>query len=638
MTIALHSVSIRYASGALLEIEWTSGVAGQDVVLQNGFSFERCTLETQPGINAFGDIFPIAWRPERYALFEPLQLREETEYAIDVTLPGSIAGHSQRWEDDHSWPLRGLEKVYSSDPPRRWREEGGHIVIGGRLNFRSYAGVAEFRLSTQDVLRVEVAPKKLAYFDDFRELLESVASEFVELVLQLDAPTSAPFGLTDVRARRSLVLLFHLRRIFADSALPAAIDQILNRPHSSLKTRDRSESLVGVYPEDAYQITERGELFDVVRGGLLARLFGGFTPRELLVRHRVETADTAENRYVKNFLEVIRQDLDELAESLRKAESHALNEVFDWRTTVDDWLSDPLWRDVERLQGIPTNSQVLQRRTGYRDVLAADASLQAGIEIPWKRGEELADGLDGTLRPVSELYQYWCFFILRRLIASLCDAVGKEKGELIVEAANTLELQLRAGFESRIEFLYTTGDGGAAKVTLFYNKTFAVRSANDQWDGSYAGEYVPDYSLMISLAKDLGPVVHWLHFDAKYRLSIRPGMQSVATEGISVEPVPSVDILPRPDTLEQMHAYRDALLGSRGAFVLYPGDDIRQVFVRQPRSSRQKGLPAVGAFPLRPGGPGAQQEELRAFLKQALETVASAQGPYQEETGFPQSL
>ena len=33
------------------------------------------------------------------------------------------------------------------------------------------------------------------------------------------------------------------------------------------------------------------------------------------------------------------------------------------------------------------------------------------------QGEKLAEGLTGDIRPVSELYEYWCFFLLRRLLA-----------------------------------------------------------------------------------------------------------------------------------------------------------------------------------------------------------------------------
>ena len=49
-----------------------------------------------------------------------------------------------------------------------------------------------------------------------------------------------------------------------------------------------------------------------------------------------------------------------------------------------------------------------------------------------------------------------------------------------------------------------------------------------------------------------------------------------------------------------MHAYRDAIRRSAGAYVIYPGDEERTPFMEH-----HEVLPGLGAFPLRPGATGA---------------------------------
>jgi uncharacterized protein len=69
-----------------------------------------------------------------------------------------------------------------------------------------------------------------------------------------------------------------------------------------------------------------------------------------------------------------------------------------------------------------------------------------------------------------------------------------------------------------------------------------------------------------------------------------------------------------------MHAYRDAIRGSAGAYVLFPGDEGGAPF-------REFGepLPGLGAFALRPrdGGRPLGSDTLEAFLREVLDHVAN---------------
>ncbi len=62
-----------------------------------------------------------------------------------------------------------------------------------------------------------------------------------------------------------------------------------------------------------------------------------------------------------------------------------------------------------------------------------------------------------------------------------------------------------------------------------------------------------------------------------------------------------------------MHTYKDAILRTQGAYVLYPGsrDGIFKVNDNEP-------IPSVGAFPLNPGENGKEENDLGEFIKAVL--------------------
>lgn len=123
----------------------------------------------------------------------------------------------------------------------------------------------------------------------------------------------------------------------------------------------------------------------------------------------------------------------------------------------------------------------------------------------------------------------------------------------------------------------------------------------------------------------------WLHFDAKYRidslLEIFGRAEEVENAG-DEEAAPGVPVRganssgkPVTEDLFKMHAYRDAIRRSSGAFVIYPGDP-----GSDPELLRQyhEILPGLGAFTLRPSaaGPAGGIAHIRTFIADVLDHAA----------------
>jgi hypothetical protein len=146
--------------------------------------------------------------------------------------------------------------------------------------------------------------------------------------------------------------------------------------------------------------------------------------------------------------------------------------------------------------------------------------------------------------------------------------------------------------------------------------------------------------------------MHWLHFDAKYRLERQQAEEmfesdeddgGTAGEGTTDYEVELVRVH-KQDDLFKMHTYRDGILSTRGAYVLFPGDGIGgktvnpspNFFVRHPSAisgNSAQLVPSVGAFPLTPEGTGEQVDAIRELLRLTLEAISTG-APYAEERAW----
>ncbi|MEY9103765.1 putative component of viral defense system (DUF524 family) [Sinorhizobium fredii] len=652
MAIPLHRARFSWGAKTHIDLEWSKGSGKQLPVPPPAPQLVMAEEETSPDEHTARGIPALCWRENSPVLFERFQLRENTEYLVDVTLPKSLADLENDAPYPKGWPFNErLATVFRIDPPRRWRENAdGSTTISGLLRLRGHAGILDLSLGHDAPLIAEVVCRKLGYLDEFRALLDEVAEEFSELLLQYDSPVSASFNLSDVTPETEAALLFQMRHIMTDRNLPVALDEIRRSFHTRLDQWRGIEDISAVQEPDVVAFIEELDESVLVEGGPLARLFHGYSPREFPVLETCETADTVENRYVKFFLEELLLIAQRLAASLaHNGRTASLREVEGWIFTLDEELASGQWRQVGTFRNFPSNSQVLQKRRGYREILKFDLSLRMSLELPWKRAGQLADGLIGDLRPVSELYEYWCFFLLRRSLAELAEAELPGDSSLIDVTEGGLQVRLLRGKRSRVSYLYKRDSTSTVKMNLFYNRAFQrpTRSLS-AWHGSYTARFDPDYSIEIIVQGDGFLHRHWLHFDAKYRLD------SVDLEAVSETEDAEDDLdadyeaelarVYRQDDLFKMHTYRDGIMSSRGAYILFPGDSAslrltgprKNLFVRHPSAfdgSPAYLFPSVGAFDLCPGRDNGQRPIIQEFLKGILDAVSTGR-PYYEEQGM----
>lgn len=653
MPTALHRVKFSWGPKTHLEIEWSKG-RGSKIIAPLEIPYVSLAEEELEGDEySLRGIPAIAWRDSAPVLFERFQLREDTEYYVDITLADAAIESASPEDRSKSWPFPDrLATVFKVDPPRRWRSNGdGSTTISGLLRLRSHAGILDLSLHENASLVAEVVCRKVGYLDEFKTLLDDVAEEFSDLLLQYDSPVSASFNLSEMTPESEAALLFQLRHIMADRNLPTALDELRGSFHSLLIQSRTVESISSVQEPDFAAFVEEFDPSAVDIGGPLAGIFRGYTPRDFPVIVSRDTTDTAENRYVKFFLEELLLIAQRLASSLLKnGRLASCREASGWVSLLAEELSADIWRHIGVFQSFPSNSQILQKRRGYRELLKFDLSLRMSLELPWKRAEYLADGLIGDIRPVSELYEYWCFFKLRRTLLELAEAELPSDGSLVVLKDGGIQIKLLRGQKSRVSFLYRQDAVHSMKLNLFYNQRFSRPTRElSTWRGSYTANFDPDYSLEIVFEGATGAQRHWLHFDAKYRVEAidMAEVDPIAADGEETQPSDyelELARVHRQDDLFKMHTYRDGILSSRGAYILFPGDGAgtriegkaANMFVRHPSAfggNPTHTFPSVGAFDLCPGRDNIQIAVLKEFITSVLDSLYAG-APYQEETAL----
>jgi hypothetical protein len=298
--------------------------------------------------------------------------------------------------------------------------------------------------------------------------------------------------------------------------------------------------------------------------------------------------------------------------------------------SLDDVLAEPLFRKIGQLRDLPTSNQVLLKREGYRQIFATFALIESSLGLQL----ELDDVVQPSQRNIASLYEYWTFLKLAEVIGAACQD-PRAPLRLFENNGDGLSLGLKRGRQSKLPWEVTIA-GRRLRVSLYFNRTFRVTESDA--DGSWSRPMVPDASVLIRPLQGRTRVEHerdldvWLHFDAKYKLdwasSQFDDVVPEAAEETALEDEEQEKLgVSRRDDLLKMHAYRDAIRRSAGAYVLFPGTS-------SPRNFREyvELIPGLGAFPLRPGddsGPAA----LRRFVDDVL-LHAADQATAEERTRF----
>lgn len=476
--------------------------------------------------------------------------------------------------------------------------------------------------NTLGQLELDVRSRKLSYRSEYRWMLRDIAERMTELVMERFAVSGTRFELDDVRDAVTLYQRFaFLRALFESENFQGALREIIRRPHTTWETTSEM-----VRPGAGMRASSH-VLHQLSKGGARSAWPGGPVPSvpAHLERQQTEaTHDTTPNRFVKFALEQWSQILGDIDQGLAKANTPAptrgRREIAAVMSQLEEALHQDLFAKVSRLERFPADDQVLQKREGYRDIFKAYVETEFASRLSW---QPAPDDYDAGQRDVASLYEYWAFIQLSQVVA---DLIGQQfdLSPLVQSGPTGLTIGLRTGVETVLSGVVERFDR-RLHVELCFNRTYGSDAARI---GSWTRPMRPDYSLLISPAdgESAGFEPIAVHFDAKYRVDFvkeifgadENGDFSVPQEPLGLERGGAL----RADLLK-MHAYRDAIHRTAGAYVLYPGGDSEADRGRY--REYHELLPGLGAFVLRPtdSGSASGAPVLKRFIDDVLSHVAT---------------
>ncbi len=530
------------------------------------------------------------------------QLLEGKEYEYELV--------DDSLNEPADWSLEGPASMVQKNPRHKNR---GVITTG------IYVGTAHFKALKSGAnegvpVDFEVLSIKTSYRSDYRHMLSDITSYYTDLVMQQGSPVTQKFEVDYDTPQHTLYQKFaFVKSIVEEEQFDEAIHKIISNPvrkWAETTVERHIESVRKLSKSSLRQIVTRNERVPYV--GVIEGLDS--LPRYLTVSHKTDSIDTPENQFVKYVLTSFYGFCSSLG-TKKNATPQLKMEIDAVCNILAGYMNGLFFKDVSNPSQLNLGSPVLQRKEGYREILQAWLMFDLAAKLIWNGGDDV---YEAGKKNVAVLYEYWLFFKLMECVSEVFNVPAVEKQCLISNDADGINLEIRQGHTKMIHGQTMAGNR-RLNISLYYNRTFS-HTDDIYSSGSWTMNMRPDYTLSIwpgemteTDAEREDAIVH-IHFDAKYRLNKiiiedkEIDLEAREKELQNEKEDREIDIYKRGDLLK-MHAYKDAIRRTGGAYVLYPGTE------KKIRKGFHEIIPGLGAFCIAPGREDEQLPALRRFLQ-----------------------
>jgi len=543
-----------------------------------------------------------------------------------------LEGRSYEYELPKDYELKAIPRIVL--PSRRTgNKHHGRITPGiyvGRLAFTVVPPEEEsFEIA------VEVRSIKADYRTEYRKMLKDITEECMELIMLHSSPVTQRVTVDYNGDPETLYQRFAFVKSIVDSErFRNAIHRVISMPvtawsHQIEETDIRRSRRIT--SRQIRQIATRSNRINLPETHPLYSKIKS-VPARLPTEIKIDTVDTPENRFIKHALKEFERFCGIICYHIEKKQAdptkrpHIYNEAKELEKRFSGYLNHNMFHEVSGLQSLPLNSPILQRKEGYREILRVWLMFDLAAKLIWNALDD--DQYYVGKRDVAALYEYWLFFKLLRLVEDIFEMKSTDIKKLIKKNDDQLGLTLLAGRHTRIKGEYNRNNRNF-RIQFSYNRPFG-RSDHPN-SGSWTQPMRPDYTLSLwpaafseEEAEKQEMIVH-VHFDAKYKVE---GLKYLTVENNKISEEEQSKILSDEKELQKqgtykradllkMHAYKDAIRRTVGAYVLYPGKKIYE------RHGFHEIIPGLGAFPVSPSNNGEGLKEIRDFINDIIEHMAN---------------
>lgn len=568
-----------------------------------------------PVVDSSDNLTPIQYCPDIGANFANLMFLEETEYQILFESSDACASY------DVLYSLTKLNENYF----KQFRFSLGDnktYKIAGTLNFRSYVGKSFLDIRKNKInsikIPIEVRSKKMDYFNQYSSMIADLSHHALSLIFEVNSPLYQEFELDSKEKKTYYEDFMFLEYLFRNENLPSIFEYLSKNIHSQLKNRTEQVplSLASNFNQNSLKniVSKPNNLYKSDADFEIVHKLKGHIPQMIEQTKHDDTSDIPENRFVKYFFESIRDLIEKLL--LSSDEGYIKDKLLFFSNEIEYYLSSNFFKQISPMDYVPFNSQILQKKEGYREIFKYFLMMEFSFRLSW---DEINNQFKGFEKKLSELYEYWCYFRLLKVLNDL-SITKVDFDDVFKVKKDNWSVSIKKGENSVKKFKFILYDN-EIEVELFYNLRF---SKNSKYE-SYSLAFKPDYTLLVKI----GEHINYIHFDAKYRseLEIADYYNVFGKSDKKLnEEIGKRDSLEEKESvfkdgdIYKMHTYKDSILKTEGAYVLYPGNKTEQFF------ESDMIIPSVGAFSLTPGNDGVDENNLENFIREVLKTLLFKHG------------
>jgi predicted component of viral defense system (DUF524 family) len=553
-------------------------------------------------------VFSESANPNSLIIISEAEAAENSEAIMQI-----MEGYGYEYLLEEGYKLQEISKVVTVS---RVNNCAGRITPNIHVGSLSLEVIDTLTSEKKGVLTLEVRSAKASYREDYRFMLEDITEKCTDLLMKHSSPVSQSFTIDNNHDSDTIYQRFaFVKSIIESTEFNEAVHRIQTAPVTRWAERNDEvdiKKVKRIAKSSLKQIASSSNRVKLPQQHVLFNKLGTM-PAKLSVARKHETVDSAENRFIKYVLITFFQFCSDVSRLLN-SETRAFKEAVQMQEHLESMLAHSMFKEVSVPTTLALNSPVLQRKEGYREVLRVWLMFDLAAKLVWKGGEDV---YKAGKRDVATLYEYWLFFTLLDVFKSVFNIDPLDIKQLIEPTDDGLGLKLKTGRFIPFKGVYDIGNR-KLNIEFSFNRTFSGNKEYPQ-GGSWTKSMRPDYTLSIwpfgikaNEAESKELIVH-IHFDAKYKVEGLNDILGVENDDPEQEKNEQKEGNYKRADLLKMHAYRDAIRRTGGAYVLYPGSETLQ------KSGFHELIPGLGAFPIRPSRTNNGLPELKSFIYEIID-------------------
>jgi len=596
-------------------------------------SIPSIEIEFKKGV--FLTIYPIGKHAQIFEI-KPQEAEEFGEATVQIL-------ESKRYEYEFSDPSYQLVPSKELIPSNSKTASRGIIAPG------NYVGTLELHIiykSENEILKyqLEVLATKFdsendfdkSYRENYRSMVEDITEKCTELLMQSNSPVNQYFEPDFTKGNKTIYQKFSfVKSVIGHEEFEASIMRIFSAPKTNWINRHENVDIRSIKKFTNKNIKE------LIKGtnrmplpknhSLYSEDKLTSVPIKINSYKQEPSLDTPENRFIKHALETYLQFCENCSSAFEQ-DSKDQKEADYLANKLENYLNHSFFKGISRPTTLKLSSPTLQRKSGYRQILKSWLMFDLASKLTWTGTQE--DDYKAGKRDIATLYEYWLFFVLYDLFKNKFNLTHLEHNDqpyehLFETTKSGLNLIIKSGKHTALKGSSIIKNRDL-NIKFSFNRTFSGNKDSYPKAGSWTTAMRPDYTLTIwpkklteAKAEVEEQIVH-IHFDAKYKVNHFNIKTNDGNSELSKEEEETVlnkikkeeraGTFKNVDLLK-MHAYKDAIRRTGGAYILYPGT----------KQTRFKGfhelIPGLGAFAINPNNEKENISDLSLFIDEVINNL-----------------